>query len=140
MRRGSSLLELLLALVIAGILLGIALPKFSLFRDQLAVGDEAGRIAAAHRRARITAILESQPVVLIITPDSLRITVTADSGTGWTEPGPSAHGVALTGGSRQLTFSPEGITTGVANATFRLTRGAASRTVVVSRLGRLRVF
>lgn len=140
MRRGSSLLELLLALVIAGLLLSIALPKFGLFRDQLAVGEEAGRIAAAHRRARITAILESHPVVLIITPDSLRITVVADSGTAWTAPGPSAHGVALTGGARQLTFSPEGITTGVSNATFRLTRGDASRTVVVSRLGRLRVF
>ena len=140
MRRGTSVLELLLALVIAGILLGIALPKFGLFRDQLAVGDEAGRIAAAHRRARITAILESHPVVLIITPDSLRITITADSGTTWTAPGPSTHGVALTGGPRQLTFSPEGITTGVSNATFQLTRGTASRTVVVSRLGRLRVF
>lgn len=140
MRRGSSLLEVLLALVIAGLLLGIALPKFSVFRDQLAVGEEAGRIAAAHRRARITAILESHPVVLIIAPDSLRVAIAADSGLAWTAPGPSAHGVVLTGGSRQLTFSPEGITTGVSNATFRLTRGAASRTVVVSRLGRLRVF
>jgi prepilin-type N-terminal cleavage/methylation domain-containing protein len=140
MRRGSSLLELLLALVIAGLLLGIALPKFGVFRDQLAVGEEAGRIAAAHRRARITAILESHPVVLIIAPDSLRVAVAADSGMAWTAPGPSAHGVVLIGGSRRLTFSPEGITTGVSNATFRLTRGAASRTVVVSRLGRLRVF
>jgi prepilin-type N-terminal cleavage/methylation domain-containing protein len=140
MRRGSSLLELLLALVIAGLLFCIALPKFGFFRDQLAVGEEAGRIAAAHRRARITAILESHPVALNITPDSLRIAVIADSGTAWTAPGPSAHGVTLAGGSRQVTFSPEGITIGVSNVTFRLTRGAASRTVVVSRLGRLRVF
>jgi prepilin-type N-terminal cleavage/methylation domain-containing protein len=140
MRRGFTLLELLLALAVAGLLFGIALPRFGLFRDQLAVGEEAGRIAAAHRRARITAILESRPVVLTIGPDSLCIAVDADSGTTWTEPGPSAQGVALAGGSRQLMFSPVGITTGVSNATFRLTRGVASRTVVVSRLGRLRIF
>jgi prepilin-type N-terminal cleavage/methylation domain-containing protein len=140
MRRGSSLLELLLALAIAGLLLGIALPRFGLFRDQLAVGEEAGRIAAAHRRARITAILESRAVVLTISPDSLTIFTDSDSGTTWVQPGPSAQGVTLAGGSRRLTFSPVGITTGLSNATFRLTRGAASRTVVVSRLGRLRIF
>jgi hypothetical protein len=32
-----------------------------------------------------------------------------------------------------------GLTDGLANATFRLTRGAATRAVVVSRLGRLRI-
>jgi prepilin-type N-terminal cleavage/methylation domain-containing protein len=140
MRRGSSLLELLLALAIAGLLLGIALPRFGLFRDQLAVGEEAGRIAAAHRRARITAILESRAVLLTISPDSLTISTDTDSGITWVQPGPSAHGVTLAGGSRQLTFSPVGIATGLSNATFRLSRGSASRTVVVSRLGRLRMF
>jgi prepilin-type N-terminal cleavage/methylation domain-containing protein len=139
MRRGYSLLETLLSLVIVGVLLGIALPRFGAFRDQLAVEEESGRIAAAHRRARITAILQSRPVVLTIGPDSLTIAVVADSGMPWSQAGPAAHGVTLAGGSRQLTFSPAGITIGVSNATFRLTRGAFSRTVVVSRLGRLRI-
>ena len=140
MRRGFSLFELLLVIAIAGILFGVALPRFGLYRDQLAVEEEAGKIAAAHRRARISAILYSCPVVLTISPDSLIISIEADSGTTWSQPGPSAHGVTLAGGVRQLTFSPVGITTGVSNASFPLTRGAASRTVVVSRLGRLRIF
>jgi Tfp pilus assembly protein FimT len=45
----------------------------------------------------------------------------------------------LAGPIRILTFSPVGITTGLSNASFRLTRGAVSRTVVVSRLGRVRL-
>ena len=139
MRRGYTLLEIVLSLVIAGLLLGIALPRFGAFRDQLAVREESGRIAAAHRRARITAILQSRPVVLTIGPDSLTIVAEADSGVPWSQAGPAAHGVTLAGGSRELTFSPLGITTGVSNATFRLTRGAFTRTVVVSRLGRLRI-
>lgn len=132
-------METLLALAILAILLGIALPKFGLMRDQLAVGEEAGRIAAAHRRARITAILQSAPVVLTIGPDSLTLLVVSDSGLRWAEAGPAAHGVTLVGGARDITFSPVGISTGVSNATFRLSRGDASRTVVVSRLGRLRI-
>jgi prepilin-type N-terminal cleavage/methylation domain-containing protein len=140
MRRGFSLPELLLALAVLGLLFGIVLPRFGLFRDQLAVAEEAGRVAAAHRRARIAAILESRPVILTIAPESLTIAVDSVPGTLWSEPGPSLHGVALSGGARALTFSPVGISTGLSNATFRFTRGAAVRTVVVSRLGRLRMF
>jgi prepilin-type N-terminal cleavage/methylation domain-containing protein len=139
MRRGTTLVEILLSLVILSLLLGIAFPRFGAMRDQLAVGVEAGRIAAAHRRARMTAILQSRPIVLTISPDSLTLTAEADSGVRWIEPGPAANGVTLAGGARKITFSPVGISTGASNATFRLTRGAAIRTVVVSRLGRLRI-
>ncbi|HEY8259243.1 MAG TPA: GspH/FimT family pseudopilin [Gemmatimonadales bacterium] len=138
MRRGYTLIETLLSLVVLALLLGIMLPRFGAVRDQLAVNDEAGRIAAAHRRARTTAILMSRPVVLTISADSLAVNE-ADSAPTWIQPGPAASGVSLAGGMRQLTFSPVGITTGLSNATFRLTRGDASRTVVVSRLGRLRI-
>lgn len=137
MRRGTTLIETLLSLAVLALLLGIMLPRFAAVRDQLVVNGEAGRIAAAHRRARTTAILTSRPVVLTISPDSLVLTE-ADSGGQWSQPGPTAAGVALAGGVRKLTFSPVGITTGLSNATFILTRGSASRTVVVSRLGRLR--
>jgi prepilin-type N-terminal cleavage/methylation domain-containing protein len=137
MRRGYTLIETVLSLAVLGLLLGIALPRFATVKDQLAVNDEAGRIAAAHRRARTTAILLSRPVVLIIAADSL--VVEADSAGRWSAPGPAAAGVTLAGPTRRLTFSPVGITTGLSNATLLLTRGSASRTVVVSRLGRLRV-
>jgi Tfp pilus assembly protein FimT len=139
MRRGTTLVETLLSLVILSLLLGIALPRFGAVRDQLAVGQAAGHIAAAHRRARITAILQSRPVVLTIGPDSLALAVEPDSGVRWAEAGPAVHGVTLAGGARKITFSPVGITTGVSNATFRLSRGTAIRTVVVSRLGRIRI-
>ncbi len=137
MRRGYTLIETLLSLAVLGLLLGIALPGFRAAKDRLAVNDEAGRIAAAHRRARTTAILMSRPVVLIIAADS--IVVEGDSVARWSAPGPASAGVALPGGPRRLTFSPIGITTGLSNATLVLTRGSAIRTVVVSRLGRLRV-
>jgi prepilin-type N-terminal cleavage/methylation domain-containing protein len=138
MRRGLTLIETLLTLAIIGLVLGIALPRFGLVRDQLAVDQEAGRIVAAHRRARITAILESRQVVLTVSPSLLAIAESLP-GQDWRSPGPAEAGVNLEGGTRQVTFSPVGITTGVSNASFRLSRGAARRTVILSRLGRARV-
>ncbi|MDQ3222605.1 MAG: GspH/FimT family pseudopilin, partial [Gemmatimonadota bacterium] len=57
----------------------------------------------------------------------------------WSEAGPAAQRVSLAGPARQFTFSPEGFSLGLSNATLRLTRGSATRTVIISRLGRVRV-
>ena len=83
-------------------------------------------------------MLRSQPLELVIEPTALTIRPPAATPI-WQGPGPAADGVMLAGPPRTLTFSPVGITTGLSNASFRLTRGAAERTVVVSRLGRVRI-
>jgi prepilin-type N-terminal cleavage/methylation domain-containing protein len=139
MRRGLSLLELLLAIAIAGLLLGIGLPSLASVVDGLAVRNEAWRIVAAHRRARITAVLRSRQVVLTVSADSLIVRAANDPDVAWKEAGPSSSGVTLSGGPKEITFLPIGITVGVANASFTLSRGSAARTVILSRLGRLRM-
>jgi hypothetical protein len=47
--------------------------------------------------------------------------------------------VALRGPARPLAFAPTGWTAGVANATYHLARGAATRDVIISRYGRVRI-
>jgi prepilin-type N-terminal cleavage/methylation domain-containing protein len=138
MRRGHTLLELVHVLVIAGILLAIALPHLVTFWDSLEVEQAAQAIVGAHQRARITAILTSRITVLSIGPDSLTIGP-RDSAATWRVAGPRAAGVTLAGPTRQVVFSPVGLTMGVSNASFRLTRGPSIRTVIVSRLGRVRI-
>jgi Tfp pilus assembly protein FimT len=139
MNRGFTTLELVFAMVISGIVLGISLPRLAEAWNRLIVDQETRRIVSAHRRARVTAILESQDVELFIAAESLALHL-ADGGQPiWREEGPSSRGVELGGGPKKLTFSPVGISTGVSNATFSLTRGIAARTIVVSRLGRLRI-
>ena len=138
MRRGYTVLELTLVLAIIGLLLGIAMPLFAPLRDSLAAEEAAQAVVAAHRRARIAAILMSRPLVLTVAPDSLRIATASDS-VVWRSAGPTAMGATLAGPVRKLTFSPVGLTTGLSNATFQISRGAAIRSVVVSRLGRVRI-
>jgi prepilin-type N-terminal cleavage/methylation domain-containing protein len=139
MRRGTTLLELALVLVIAGLLLAIALPRLRGLDDSLAVDRAAWDIVAAHRRARMSAILQSRVLELTIAATDLTLRRRGDTTRIWRAEGPAANRVALAGPERILMFSPVGITVGLSNASFHLTRGSATRTVVVSRLGRVRI-
>lgn len=139
MRHGLTLPELLMVLAILGLIMGIAGPRMTALRDSLVVEQEAHRVIAAHRRARTTAIARGRQAVLTVGADSLGIRLAGDLTDIWGTKGPAASGVALTGPIRRMTFSPAGYTTGLSNASLRLSRGAASRTVVVSRLGRVRM-
>jgi prepilin-type N-terminal cleavage/methylation domain-containing protein len=138
MRRGYTVVELTLVLAIIGLILGIALPRLAPLADSWTAEQAAQAVVLAHRRARIAAILMSRPLVLTVAADSLRIATLSDS-VVWRAAGPAAQGATLAGPIRKLTFSPVGLTMGLSNATFQIRRGAAIRSVVVSRLGRVRI-
>jgi Tfp pilus assembly protein FimT len=121
------------------LLFGIALPQLFGALDRIEVSAAANHLAAAHLRARMMAIARGQVLVLSVDPARLAIYRRGLSTLLWSEDGPAANGVILAGPARQFTFSPEGLTLGLSNATLQLTRGSAKRTVVVSRLGRVRI-
>jgi len=139
MRRGVTLIELVLVMTVAGILAGIAYPRVGQLLDGIAVERAARAIAMAHRHARAVAIVRGRRTQLSIAADTIRLRPVGDTSDSWAHPGPVASGVLLAGPPRVVTFSPVGLATGVSNATYVLTRGASRRTVVVSRLGRVRV-
>jgi prepilin-type N-terminal cleavage/methylation domain-containing protein len=141
MKNGLSLIELLVALAIVGLLTGAAAPVVRGLRDRYLVAGAAFEIAGAHNRARIRSVLESRVAELEVRADSLLIRVVTPAGTSvvWAAPGPLAAGVNFSSPSRRLSFAPTGVTLGFANATFVLSRGGVQRQVVVSRLGRVRV-
>ena len=139
MKHGFTSAELALALVIAGLLLGIALPRFAVLKQEVVVEQAAQSLVSAHRRARALAVTRGHPAVLSVAEGSLRITLSGAAQPHWEVPGPLDQGVAITGTPRDLTFSPLGVTSGLSNATFQLSLGSSVRTVVLSRLGRVRV-
>ena len=141
MTRGMTLPEVIVSLVIVALVLGIAAPRLSAPLDALAVEQAAGDIAAAHARARMTAVVESRITRLVVSADSFVIEVDGPGGAErrWARQGPGRFAVTMTGASRTLTFSPVGISMGFSNASWTLTKGSATRRVVISRLGRVRI-
>jgi Tfp pilus assembly protein FimT len=139
--RGSTLLELAVAVAITGLLCALAAPSLAAVLASAETDTAARRLQSAIATARAVAVLRGRPALLTVTPDSLvvRVVAGADTARVWSAPGPSAQSVVLTGPVRTLSFGPYGLARGVSNATFRLTRGSAVRQVVVSRLGRARV-
>jgi prepilin-type N-terminal cleavage/methylation domain-containing protein len=139
MRRAFTLVELMLVLAVLGILLGIAIPGLSPLLDRIEVEAAAAHIVAAHQRARLLAITHGQVVRLSI--DGARIAIYPRTGPTplWSESGPSDTRVTLASPAHQFTFSPEGFTLGLSNASLQLVRGTSRRTVVISRLGRVRI-
>jgi prepilin-type N-terminal cleavage/methylation domain-containing protein len=139
MRQGFSLVELMLVVAVAGLLLGIALPRLSGAVDRIEVESQANHLVAAHQRARIMAVNRGQVLVLTVDSVSLVIRPRGQASPLWAEDGPAAARGTLEGPARQFTFSPVGLTLGFSNATLQLSRGSASRTIVISRLGRVRI-
>lgn len=144
MRRGVTLVELLIVLVIMGLLAGILIPSSAALTDRLAVEHEAARLVTAYRSAWIAARMQQRLALLRISPDTLAIRTVGGAGApdtllAWIGPGPQAAGVALLSPAHTAVFGPDGLGMGLANSTHVLGKGSARRRVVVSRLGRVRV-
>jgi len=144
MRRGATLVELVTVLAILAILAAIVVPSAAREGDRLAVEHQAMRILLAYRGAWLTARSHQRLALLRITPDSLAIRSVRSAGHPETTlvsltPGPSVAGVTLESPPRTAVFGPDGIGLGVSNTTHVLVKGSASKRVVVSRLGRVRV-
>lgn len=141
MRHGTTLLELVIGITLAGLLAIVALPPLAAVRNQLVVREAAGRVRQAHTRARMVAVAEQRVSVLTLTADTLVVRVVegpGDTVERWRGPGPAGAGVALGGFPRTITFAPTGVTFGVANGTYEFSRGSTVRRVIVSRYGRVR--
>jgi type II secretory pathway pseudopilin PulG len=138
---GLTLVEALLAIVLAGILAGLGAAAAARWTDRVAVETAAGDLLEAYRRARAVAGEWGRPAELLVTPDSLvlRATWHGETTEVWRAPGPARAGVALAPPRHSVTFHPAGFALGAANVSHVLTRGGARRVVTVSRLGRVRL-
>ena len=144
MRRGVSLLELVMTLALIGAMVTLAVPGAAYLADRLAVEHEVARLLTAHRSAWLAASSRRHLAILRVTQDSLAIRTVRSAGAAdtvlvWVGPGPGAAGVALASPAHTTVFGPDGVAMGLSNARHILEKGGARREVVVSRLGRVRV-
>jgi type II secretory pathway pseudopilin PulG len=136
-----SLFELMIALSVTGILTTTAVQAWTRFADRVAVEAAQGAVLNAYRRAQSAARAWGRPAEITVSTDSIVIRTVGISDTVvlWRAPGPARSGVLLTPSSHVSSFGTSGVATGAANVSHVLQRGSVRRTVVVSRLGRVKV-
>jgi len=139
MRRGFTLVELLVVLTVAGVLLALAAPRWSGQRDRLAVHRAGAEVAGFYAAARYAAIVRARMVRLEFAAGSLRAVYEgATDSTFLVRAGPGRHGVTLETSRSVIRIGPDGLGFGAANTRLVLRRGPAADTLTTSRLGRIR--
>ena len=137
--RGVTLVELLLVVVLLAILAGIAAPRVLGVLDRSSVQAETASVVSALDAARGAALRLGAVSRVTLTDSGYRVDtrVAGEDVLAWRAIGPRQRGVRLTGVGQPILFAPSGIAMGASNRTLLLSKGAVSRRVVVSRLGRL---
>lgn len=140
MRRGFTLVELAVVILITGLLLLLGLPRLAGVFDRIAVNQAAGELTTTLAVARSLAISYGMRTRVTIGYDSLEVdSLGRDGWARWRSfPGPEAHGVSLTVSNPVLQYNGIGIGWGFSNTKVVLRRGSHSETITTSRLGRVK--
>lgn len=137
---GFSLVEMLIALAVAGLLFAMALPKL---RDSLASRDiKSARAAVAnmYARARINALQTRKSTTINFSTTDVWVTMPVAGGedtVGTVAQLSSAYGVTVDPSTASITVLPTGLSNMGAAATIKVTRAGKSDSVVISGYGRL---
>lgn len=138
LRRGMTIVELLVMVAILGVLAAIAVPRAITAMDRLSVRGAVEDVVLTLAAARAAASRGDAYVSFVA--DTRNGRVRAVSGGEVLAERDLAHGrgVRLEASRESVTFAPGGLGWGAANTTVIVSRGSRSDTVVMSRLGRVR--
>lgn len=135
---GTTLLELLVALALIGILTTSALPHIRTILDAIDTRAATNDADALYATARRLALSLGVRVSVAITPSSSTLFLIIGTDTITTRPEHTLHGVTTSASRTLTTYSPTGAALGASNLTLTFTKGSATDTLFISRLGRVR--
>jgi len=137
-RRAFTLLELIVVLGIGGILMAIAIPRAARYLDAIRVRSATQEIMSVFVTARHHAIARARHASVLVDAEAGRIEVRSEDKRVLVRDLAHGYGVTLTATRDSMSYSPIGLGWGAANLKITIQRGAASDTVVLSRVGRIR--
>ena len=136
MRRPAfTLIEVVTVCVIAAIVTGIAAPRVRATMDSFAVEGATRDVTNTFALARLAALRHGGAEVRL---DSLTLSIRAGGRVVRELHVARAHGVRMRLTVTLVRYAATGLGVGLSNGTIILSRGAATDTVVISRLGRVR--
>ena len=133
-RRGFTLIETALVIVIAGMLIGIAAPRFTAMRRGFQLDTAAYQLAGDLRRAQIEAIKRNKTVRVSKTATSTYAVETLTPAVALLYNGSFETGVGFAAGAMTVSFASFGPPIG-GGAAFPITFGGRTKTVTVGANG-----
>jgi prepilin-type N-terminal cleavage/methylation domain-containing protein len=137
-RRGATLAELVITLVILGVLTSIAVPRAAALVDRVSVRGATQDVVLAIAAARAAATRRGAYASFVADPRTGRLRVVSGGETLFERDVLRSRGVRIETSRESVTFAASGLGWGAANTTVIVSRGALSDTIVMSRLGRVR--
>ena len=138
LRRGITVLELLVVLGLAAILLATALPRVQAIADRASVTQGAEQVRTVLALARSRAVLLGTPVAVYVDSVAVGLVIGDAQGIHSRHAVGAASGATLTASRDSVAFSPLGLGWGATNVSLVVARGSAAETVTVSRMGRIK--
>jgi prepilin-type N-terminal cleavage/methylation domain-containing protein len=138
MRRGYTLLELMLVSTIVAVSLALVAPRFGAMRDGASVRGATGEIGAAFSTARQTAITRRTTAAIVFDTAAGAIDVRVAGRSEWRRSLGAIYGIALGANRDSVVYDQRGLGYGVSNLSVTVRRGAMVDTLTMSRLGRVR--
>lgn len=132
------MIETVVVLVVSGILLSIAVPRFSSLRDASAVRAAMSDLGAVFTTARQTAVTRRTTVAVVVDTATGDILLRAGGRILLHHGLRTAYGVLLGSDRDSAVYDPRGLAYGLSNLSITIHRGNFSDTLTMSRLGRVR--
>lgn len=137
-RPGLTVVELVLVCILAGLVAGIVLPRAAGALDHVRLQQAAHEVAGAVTLARAAAIRRAAYARVVVDAPAGQLRVESGADTLWRRDLRAMHRVTVRTSRDTITYAPNGLGYGVANATIIVSLRARAETVTVSRLGRMR--
>jgi Tfp pilus assembly protein FimT len=138
MRRGTTLVELMVVCTLITVAAGLAFPRAHAILDGLRVRQAAHEVSGALMLTRAAAIRRGERARVIVDRAAATIRVEAGTDTLLRRDLRRMHHVTLRASRDTITYAPTGLGWGLANSTIVVSIGVRAETVTVARLGRTR--
>jgi type IV fimbrial biogenesis protein FimU len=142
-RRGFSLIELIVVLLVLSILTATAVPSMTAYTDRNRTRRALDRVSGDISFARMTALERGNPTRVVFQADGVYVIQTFTPPGSWNtlrtvSLGLELPGVAFTAGASNLQFSSRGLLTNLSTEGYvRISRGSVRDSLFVSPAGRV---
>lgn len=133
-----TLLELVTVLTLVGLLMALAVPRFSAMRDRASVRASMADLGGDFSMARQSAIARRAAVAVVFDTTLGTVVVRSTARVISRHDLRAAYGIVLGANRDSAVYDSRGLGYGVSNLTVTIRRGAIVDTLTMSRLGRVR--